>query len=72
MKISSNVVGNYSLNPVVNKTTPQKGEELSNEEKNFFINRYPDKKDEISDYHFYQKSGQMSGVSVGQNFDRRG
>ncbi len=73
MKITSNVTGNYSLNSLVNKpSAPKRNEELSAEEKNFFINQYPEKKDEISDYHFYQKTGKMSGVNVGQHFDRRG
>lgn len=73
MKITSNGIGNYSLNHIANKPSPAKvSEELSSEEKNFFINRYPEKKDEISDYHFYQKTGKMSGVSIGQLFDRRG
>lgn len=45
---------------------------ISNEEKNFFINLYPDNKKEIADYHFYQKSGKMSGVALGSLFDRRG
>ncbi len=72
MKIASNITGNYSLNPGINRTMPKKSEELSPEEKNFFINKYPEKKNDISDYHFYEKSGKMSGVNVGQLLDRRG
>lgn len=45
---------------------------ITSEEKNFFINMYPDNKNEITDYHFYQKNGRMSGVTVGSLFDRRG
>ncbi|HEX2869569.1 MAG TPA: hypothetical protein VHO03_21170 [Ignavibacteriales bacterium] len=47
-------------------------EGISSEEKNFFINLYPENKKEITDYHFYQKSGKMSGVALGSLFDRRG
>ncbi|MGE5353310.1 MAG: hypothetical protein ACM3Q2_14975 [Syntrophothermus sp.] len=47
-------------------------EKINNEEKNFFINLYPENKKEISDYHFYQKSGKMSGVALGSLFDKRG
>ncbi len=72
MKINSNITGNYSLNQLMRKTSPQKNEELSEDEKSYFMNKYPEKEDEISDYHFYQKSGKMSGVNIGQNIDRRG
>ncbi len=80
MKISTNNIGNYSINShavaVKNaeqkKTLEKKNEVLSTEEKRFFIDRYPQKKAEIIDYHFYQKSGTMSGVKIGQLFDKKG
>ncbi len=80
MKISTNNIGNYSINShavtaqkaVQKKTVEKKNEDLSTEEKRFFIDRYPQKKTEIIDYHFYQKSGTMSGVKVGQLFDKKG
>jgi hypothetical protein len=79
MRISTNNIGNYSVNrppaPVQNsahKKAAEKNEELSADEKNFFINKYPQKKEEIIDYHFYQKSGLMSGVKLGQLFDKKG
>ncbi len=86
MKISTNNIGNYSINhiqkaiqqraveqkSVEQKTVLQKNSDLSADEKNFFINRYPQKKDEIIDYHFYQKGGSMSGVKVGHLFDKKG
>jgi len=45
---------------------------LSSEEKNYFVNLYPQNKNEITDYHFYQKTGKMSGVKIGSMFDKRG
>ena len=72
MKINSDIAGNYSINQLNRKSPLQKNEELSEEEKKYFIKKYPEKKDEISDYHFYQKSGKMSGVNIGQHIDRRG
>ncbi len=81
MKIGMNTIGNYV--PNIQRTTPkpppqtQAVEKASDElitrsERQFFLDRYPDSKNEISDYHFYQRSGQMAGVNVGQLFDRRG
>lgn len=45
---------------------------ISKEEKTFFADMYPEKSSEIVDYHFYQRSGKMNGVSVGTLFDKRG
>lgn len=76
MKISTNNIGNYSIqqiqNQVQKKVSPAKTEELSSDEKKFFVDRYPQKQDEVIDYHFYQKSGSMSGVKIGHLFDKRG
>lgn len=49
-----------------------KSNPITEEEKNFFSGLYPDKKETIMDYHYYQKSGKMAGVSVGSIIDRRG
>ena len=76
MKISTNNIGNYSINHIHNavqkRAAKPKTDELSADEKNFFIDKYPKKKAEIIDYHFYQKSGSMSGVKLGHLFDRKG
>lgn len=45
---------------------------LTPEEKTFFANMYPANKSEVADYHFYEKSGKLSGVQIGSLFDRRG
>jgi len=45
---------------------------ITPEEKNYFMGLYPENKSEITDYHFYQKTGKMSGVKIGSQFDRRG
>lgn len=50
----------------------KKSEGLTSEEKNFFADLYPDKKNEIIDYHFYNRSGELSGVKIGSIIDRRG
>ena len=81
MKINTNSFGNY--NPVAKSTSAKDHlnvqEKASNEtlfvskeEKDFFVNKYPENKTEIMDYHFYQRSGRKSGVSLGSLFDKRG
>lgn len=45
---------------------------VTNDEKSFFAKMYPDKSSEIQGYHFYGRNGQMSGLTVGSRFDRRG
>jgi len=79
MKISTNPVGNYHpvVTPKVSIVQPKqevKAQEVnvSGEEKSFFIRMYPEKTNDIVDYHFYQPNGRMSGVSTGTVFDRRG
>ncbi len=89
MKISTNMIGNYSPNIARNvnstakaketspkfemqKVASKKPESLTAEEKNFFADLYPDKKNEIVDYHFYKRSGELSGVKIGSIIDRRG
>lgn len=56
----------------IQQSTSPKTEGINNDEKEFFINLYPENSTEIVDYHFYQKTGKMSGVSVGSIIDRRG
>jgi hypothetical protein len=83
MKIESNVIGNYG--PAVNKnlisnSLPQgsltdnvkKDAKLSVDEKKFFAGLYPENVKEVMDYHFYEKSGKLSGVTLGSMFDRKG
>jgi len=83
MKIENNVIGNYG--PVVKKNQallsksqqeiPEKisdDAKLSNDEKKYFANLYPENAKEIMDYHFYERNGKMSGVKLGSNFDKRG
>lgn len=81
MKIANNAAGNYGLQnlknlqpkkPVETATKSIKADAVSNEEKQFFVNMYPDKKSELVDYHFYKQSGSMAGVTVGSLFDKRG
>jgi hypothetical protein len=80
MLISTNSIGNYAprIQPKAASTLPQIDEagktfeKINNDEKQFFAELYPEQKTEIFDYHFYQRSGKMAGVSVGSNIDRRG
>ena len=82
MTIGTNAVGNYApkiqkTNTTVKTQEPQvqetKNEDMINrKEKKFFAGMYPENKTEIMNYHFYQKSGSMSGVSKGSLLDRRG
>lgn len=79
MRISTNNIGNYALNfkPAnvnnVQKTQADlsKNIDVNKSEKEFFSNLYPDKRNEIINYHFYGRRGSLSGVSVGQNIDRK-
>ena len=78
MKIATDNIGNYSLRNFSTKQVQAKKPEeiqktatISNKEKEFFQKMYPTKRDEIINYHFYSKSGDMSGVAVGKNIDRR-
>ena len=88
MKINTNMIGNYSPHIARNvnsagktkeagqkfelqNVAPKKTENLTSEEKNFFADLYPEKKNEIND-HFYNRSGEMSGVKIGSLIDRRG
>lgn len=80
MKIATNNIGNYSIRNFnnqpaaqVKKTAkqPETTASISNKEKEFFQKMYPSQRDEIINYHFYSKSGEMSGVAVGKNIDRR-
>ncbi|HUX60462.1 MAG TPA: hypothetical protein VMV32_04050 [Ignavibacteriaceae bacterium] len=45
---------------------------LSSAEKDYFVKLYPQNKNEIIDYHAYEKTGKMSGVKIGSMFDKRG
>ena len=80
MNISTNSFGNYTpvttkKNINVPKIEPKKTEEMlqvTNEEKNFFTKLYPNEKEQIDNYHYYNKDGNKNGVSLGLLFDKRG
>lgn len=82
MKINATAAGNYNPFQIKNvapkpkidfvKELKETDPVINGDEKNFFTKLYPDNKNEIIDYHFYQKSGKMSGVALGTNLDRRG
>ncbi|MCK5087118.1 MAG: hypothetical protein KAQ90_06335 [Melioribacteraceae bacterium] len=82
MKISTNPIGNYFPNKIGNVTksssidktdsSQSKEQSITIREKEFFANLYPEQKSEIMEYHYYQKNGVMSGVTLGSILDRRG
>lgn len=83
MEINTNSIGNYSpYNSTVSMVRQTENiavtkeanntNVISKEEETFFAEMYPENKSEIIDYHYYKSSGQMSGVTVGSLFDRRG
>ena len=53
-------------------TLQKKTDNLTSDEKDFFMKLYPQNKLEVADYHFYQRSGKMSGVKIGSMFDKKG
>jgi len=82
MNITTNAIGNYSavrMSPSIKQSQPSiktdkvsKESAVSETEKKFFAGLYPENKSEIADYHFYNKSGTLLGVSKGSLFDKRG
>lgn len=81
MKISTNSIGNYrplitskqnNIQQSIETDKINKELKVTNEEKKFFSNLYPEEKDKISNYHYYSKDGGMKGVSIGSIFDKRG
>lgn len=80
MRITSGAIGNYNpysinnknVSAVKNTQTADNNVKITSEEKEFFTKMYPDKSNEIIDYHYYQRSGKMSGVALGTLIDRRG
>jgi hypothetical protein len=79
MKVTTNSVGNYQpaymkANTVNRSGAAQKpaAENISVEEKKFFAELYPARKNEIVGYQSYTSKGKVSGVHVGSLFDRRG
>jgi hypothetical protein len=78
MKIHTNSFGNYNpiktqITAAINQNQEVKNDlKITNEEKNFFTKLYPNQKDTIENYHFYDKKGDINGNSLGSLFDRRG
>jgi hypothetical protein len=85
MRVTTNSIGNYfpqltrKVANVAPKENVQKATQtestqqlLSRKEKEMFVKMYPQQKSEIMEYHYYQKNGVMSGVTVGSLLDRRG
>lgn len=79
MRVSTNAVGNYQ--PAYLKTNAASRSEaaptaakenISVEEKKFFAELYPARREEIIGYQSYNSKGKVSGVHVGSLFDRRG
>jgi hypothetical protein len=75
MKTSTDISQKFNIdtnNDLKTKSTETVNSTVTPEEKDYFMDLYPENKNEISDYHFYQRSGKMSGVKIGSLIDRRG
>lgn len=51
--------------------TNHQTEIINKEEKQFFANMFPEKKSEVMDYNFYNRSGKVNSLQIGSLFDRR-
>ncbi len=57
----------------INKTSSSVNtNKITDEEKKFFADMYPEKKNEIINYQFYQRDGKVSSVAIGSTFDKKG
>jgi hypothetical protein len=81
MRITANTIGNYvpayvsnnkQLTESADIPVQTQDAKINDDEKSFFIDLYPENKNEIVDYYCYQKTGKMTGVSIGSLLDRRG
>lgn len=80
MNISTNSVGNYKpVNNIANKNVSniqnaqnESVNDITKEEKKYFTKLYPNEKNTINDYQFYNKDGDKKTVLVGSLFDKRG
>ena len=80
MGVNFNSIGNYNTKLINNnyKKVDSKKEDtiaadkIDKNEKLFFANLYPDKRNEVLNYSFYERTGKMNGVTIGTNFDKRG
>ncbi|MCF6270042.1 MAG: hypothetical protein L3J41_10035 [Melioribacteraceae bacterium] len=85
MRVDTNSIGNYfqqAARNISNVTSTENikkpaenkvaEETITVREKELFVKMYPQKREEIMEYHYYNKNGAMSGVTVGSLLDRRG
>jgi hypothetical protein len=80
MAVNFNSIGNNNaklINENYQRVNTKKGavgdeKKINKDEKLFFANLYPEKRNEIMDYSFYERSGKMNGISLGTNFDKKG
>jgi len=80
MAVNLNSIGNYDTKSInnsfrkMNTKNQSTGatEKIDTDEKMFFSKLYPEKRNEIMNYSFYERTGKMNGVSVGTNFDKKG
>lgn len=81
MEITTNNIGNYKpvitqRNNSVSKLSRNEkinvDSKITSDEKKFFKKLFPNQKEEVTNYHFYNKKGNMNGLSIGSLFDKRG
>lgn len=79
MKIENNfnsaMINSVNSNNRIQKTydlkTTNQPEIINNEEKQFFANMFPEKKSEVMNYNFYNRSGKVNAPQIGSILDRR-
>lgn len=69
LKSASGIYPKQAAGQILEKPSTAK---IADQETDFFAKLYPANLQEINNYHFYERSGKMTGVNLGQLFDRRG
>lgn len=69
LQYSNNIQDLKNINKIDSSVNTNK---ITDEEKNFFAEMYPEKKNEIINYQFYQRNGKVLSVAIGSTFDKKG
>jgi len=69
LQYSNNIQDLKNINKINSSVNTNK---ITDEEKNFFAEMYPEKKNEIINYQFYQRNGKVLSVAIGSTFDKKG
>lgn len=69
LQYSNNIQDLKNINKINSSVNTNK---ITDEEKKFFAEMYPEKKNEIINYQFYQRNGKVLSVAIGSTFDKKG